>query len=214
MSLGLLGVSLPGCNSSSEANGPPKKSRAEEMAENARPPLDERNRIDELEIELEADVRTNTQGWPTDINLSGTEFGDDRSYLLSGWKDLEVLNLADAHITDKSLEALADNTKLKQVILARTQIGNDGLAYLTKNSGIYWLDLSRTNVTDAGLEHVSKLNNLIRLDLTGTKVTARGILAHLRSMGKLQKILLAPGQFSDAQMHELNQYMGDTNLFD
>jgi len=217
----ILATSIAGCSKSSKATDGDKKSVAEQMVEKSRPPIEERERIDELKIELDADVRTNTQGWPTDINLSAKEqgrdrrkdFGDDRAYLLSGWKQLQILNLADTQITDKSLEELNDNTKLRQVILARTKITNAGLTHLKKNRGIYWLDVSGTGITNEGLIHIGKFENLTRLDLTDTKVTANGIVTHLRSMPKLQKVLLSRGQISDAEFRELRKVMKDTTFF-
>ncbi len=77
-------------------------------------------------------------------------------------KNLQVLHLRMAPVTDDELRSLAKLTKLRE------------------------LDLGRTKVTDAGLAHLAPLVNLQELGLEETQTTDSG-LVHLRALKKLRK---------------------------
>lgn len=65
------------------------------------------------------------------------------------------------------------------------------------------LDLHGSSVTDAGIARLTKLAQLSSLDVSYTPVTVNGLLA-LQGMPSLQRIIIAPDQFSTQDLERLN----------
>ena len=106
---------------------------------------------------------------------------------LTGWdrKDYAVLKLhsqaavvqmANADVTDATLEHLRGMANLTKLDLGNSQITDAGLKTLRDLPKLRELYLNGTRVTDAGLsEHLSALPTLERLDLRGTAVTKEAV---------------------------------------
>ncbi len=135
-------------------------------------------------------------------------------YFLKELDTLEVLQVADAPISDTGLEFLKDHKKLRTVVLARTKVTDAGVAHLSNNRMLQWFDLAGTQVTDDTLYTIkSSFPHLERLDLSGTKVTMRGVVLHLKSMSKLRRILFQPGQFPATSIREMRRELTGTTIY-
>jgi hypothetical protein len=166
----------------------------------------------------------------TAVRLTSTGITDEKLKLLSGWKDLRLLDLSGTKITDAGLKHLQDLTRLETLYLPFTAIAGDGFASLQRSGELKRLDLSKTQVgdqalaqlkpftklailnltdapiTDAGLEHLQGLTSLRQLDLTGTTVSDAG-LKHLYPLTGLEKVHLAYTQVTDEGCAALRQHL-------
>lgn len=105
----------------------------------------------------------------------------ERHLTLTGWSkddysilrlrpDTTVLQMANADVTDETLDYLKPLTKLRELDLNDTKVTDAGLAKL-KDMPLAILRLRNTAITDAGFrEHLLKHESLMELDLRGTAV--------------------------------------------
>jgi hypothetical protein len=81
--------------------------------------------------------------------------------------------MANADVTDETLEHLRKLPLLRELDLNDTQITDAGLAILAELPALATLRLRNTKITDAGFkEHLFGKDELIELDLTGTQVAS------------------------------------------
>ena len=103
--------------------------------------------------------------------------GNEQHVLRNGWDgsdysdlatmpDTIVLQIANADVTDKTLEYIRGMSRLRE------------------------LDLSDTQITDAGLAVIGQLESLESLRLRGTQITDEGFRAHLLNHPKLRQLNL------------------------
>lgn len=106
----------------------------------------------------------------------------ERHVLLNGWDgesytflrtvpDAVVLQMANADVTDETLDVLGNMPKLRELDLNDTLITDVGLAKLAKLPALKTLRLRATKITDAGFrQHLMESPTLQQLDLRETAV--------------------------------------------
>jgi hypothetical protein len=107
----------------------------------------------------------------------------ERHLTLTGWDrtdyavlttktDAVVVQMANADVTDETLEYLRGLGRLRELDLNDTQVTDAGLRVLATLPALETLRLRGTKVTDAGFkEHLAPLERLRELDLRETAVT-------------------------------------------
>lgn len=89
-----------------------------------------------------------------------------------------VLQMANADVSDATLEHLRELPLLRELDLNDTQITDAGLATLAELPALETLRLRNTKITDAGFkQHLFDGERLIELDLTGTQVASATVRA-------------------------------------
>jgi hypothetical protein len=88
--------------------------------------------------------------------------------------DAGELTLTGNGITDRDVERLRGQSKLRSLSLAGTAITDAGLEHLRGLKGLHRLNLSGTRISDKGLEALQGLTELRELDLSNTRVTDGG----------------------------------------
>lgn len=130
---------------------------------------------------------------------------------VTGWADLEFLDLSGAPVTDAGLKALAgpdrprEGTgsasaglpKLEELLLDGTQVTDAGLASLSGLKTLKRLRLARTPVTGRGLDALAKLPALEELWLAGKSIDDAGF-RRVGSLAALKKLDLADAAVTDA----------------
>jgi Leucine-rich repeat (LRR) protein len=164
----------------------------------------------------------------TKVYLTSTSATDSTLALLGSWRELSVLDLSGAKISDRGLPHIENLTGLETLYLSFTGIRGEGLESLGKLGRLQVLDLSKTQVadgalahlqglkslqtlslvddpiTDDGLKHLAALANMRRLDLTGTQITDAG-LVHLKSLSRLEHLDLHGTSVTKAGVAELHR---------
>jgi hypothetical protein len=88
--------------------------------------------------------------------------------------DAAVLQMANADVTDRTLEYLKDMTQLYSLDVSGTQITDGGLRTVAELPRLRELRLARTKISDEGFkEYLSAKESLLKLDLTGTAVKGK-----------------------------------------
>jgi hypothetical protein len=112
------------------------------------------------------------------ITLTGWDQSDYS--VLRQFRDVSVLQMANADVTDDTLALLAGCERLKELDVSDTQVSDAGLTAIAQLPAIEVLRLRNCKVTDDGFrEHLLPHAKLNRLDLTGTAVTA-GVIREWR----------------------------------
>jgi hypothetical protein len=106
------------------------------------------------------------------VTLTGLSNFDYAAY---AWRpDLAVVQMANADVTDATLEHLGKLTRLRTLDVSDSKITDAGLAKIAALPGLVELRLARTAITDAGFqEHLAKKESLLKLDLTGTEIKGK-----------------------------------------
>ncbi len=90
--------------------------------------------------------------------------------------DAVVLQMANADVTDQTLEVLRDFPNLRELDLNDTGVTDAGLPILAALPKLQILRLARTKITDAGFQqHLTGKETLTQLDLRGTEVPAKSL---------------------------------------
>ncbi len=107
----------------------------------------------------------------------------ERHIMLNGWDgdsytflrtvpDAVVLQMANADVTDETLDVLANMPKLRELDLNDSSVTDLGLAKLAKLPSLETLRLRGTKITDEGFrQHLMESSTLKQLDLRETAVT-------------------------------------------
>jgi hypothetical protein len=110
------------------------------------------------------------------ITLTGWD-GDDYSILRSRPKTV-VLQMANADVTDQTLENLRGMKLLRELDLNNTRVTDQGLLVLKELHALESLRLSKTKITDEGFQtHLAPLAGLRELDLRETAVKSATVRA-------------------------------------
>jgi hypothetical protein len=124
---------------------------------------------------------------PIDLGPHEQMVDGERHVTLTGWDqkdyaviarrpDIVVLQMANADVTDDTLQYLSSLSNLQELDLSDSQITDAGMKSLTGLKKLQTLRLARTAVTDVGfLELTSALTELKQLDLSATKVTPEAV---------------------------------------
>ena len=126
---------------------------------------------------------------PVDLGPRDARVDGERHLTLTGWdrkdyailrerRDVVVLQMANADVTDETLRELQGLDRLRELDLNDTQVTDAGLAVLASLPGLERLRLANTRVSDAGFrQHLEPHPGLVELDLRGTGVTREAIAA-------------------------------------
>jgi hypothetical protein len=89
-------------------------------------------------------------------------------------RDTVVLQMANADVSDQTLEYLRGMNRLRKLDLSGTRITDEGLRVLADLPGLQELYLARTAITDEGFrKYLAPREGLLKLDLTGTQVKGK-----------------------------------------
>ncbi len=102
---------------------------------------------------------------------------DQKDYaVLKTRRDAVVLQMANADVTDQTLEILRDFSNLRELDLNDTAVTDAGLPILAALPKLQILRLARTKITDDGFQqHLAAKETLTQLDLRGTEVPAKSL---------------------------------------
>jgi hypothetical protein len=97
--------------------------------------------------------------------------------------DTVVLQMANADVTDGTLQYIKHMDKLRNLDVSGTGITDEGLRVLAGMPQLQEIRLARTHITDEGFKTIlSPCDNVLKLDLTGTEVKGKT----MRDWKKLQ----------------------------
>jgi hypothetical protein len=112
-----------------------------------------------------------------EVHLTLTGWDRSDYSFLRNKPDTAVLQMANADVTDDTLEYLRGMTHLRELDLSGTAVTDRGLTALD-GLPLEKLHLARTRVTDAGVrEHLTPLQTLRLLDVSGTQVSDEALAA-------------------------------------
>jgi len=111
-------------------------------------------------------------------------FNDRDLSHLSELRNLRMVYLPGAAITDSGLQYITNLTRLNVLDLRNTQVGDSGLKHVGELHQLQELDLRNTHVTDAGLEHLAGIVTLKRLRAGGSGISRAGAAALRRALPK------------------------------
>lgn len=108
-----------------------------------------------------------------ELHLTLTGWDRESYEFLAYKRDIAVLQMANADVTDATLELLKGQVRLKTLDLNGTQVTDQGLATLAELKSLESLRLRGAQVTDAGLQQLfDHLPNLKQLDVRQTAVSS------------------------------------------
>jgi hypothetical protein len=116
-----------------------------------------------------------------DLLVSGARLTDDALASISRSTKLESLAFTPNQqydkqsFSDRGLESLGQNLKLKKLDLSNSNITDDGLRHVSLMRELEFLSIQSTVVTDAGLVHLESLPKLTQLWTTDSKITREGL---------------------------------------
>ena len=128
-------------------------------------------RADLADSDLAALVGTPHLRW---LKLPGS-IGDDGAAAVAALKELEILNLPDARLTDAGLRRLASLDRLTLLRLGSPDVTDAGLASLRDLPRLKFLHLMGVPLTDAGVDHVAAIGTLESFYLDGGNATDAGL---------------------------------------
>lgn len=99
---------------------------------------------------------------PTDDDLIGT---------FNHFQDLEQIQLSGTLVTDRIVEGISKQRRLKMLWLCWTPVTDEGMAQLSQNRTVTHLFLDGTKITDRGVEEISKMTQIQTMSLANTEVT-------------------------------------------
>ncbi len=111
-----------------------------------------------------------------ELHLTLTGWDRDSYEFLAQKRDIVVLQMANADVTDATLALLKGQVRLKSLDLNGSQVTDQGLVTLTELESLESLKLRGTKITDVALQQlVDKLPKLKQLDLRQTTVSSEWI---------------------------------------
>jgi hypothetical protein len=104
------------------------------------------------------------------VGLTGWDRTDYSA--LKAYPGVVKLEMANADVTDQTLEYIKDCKEIRELDLNRTQVDDDGLAVIAGLPKLEALHMRGTKVTDAGFKkHLESLASLKQIDFRDTGVT-------------------------------------------
>ncbi len=101
--------------------------------------------------------------------------GDEGASMIARRRELEILNLPDARLTDAGLRRLATLDRLTLLRFGSPNVTDAGLASLRGLDRLRFLHLMSVPVTDAGLDDVAAISSLESFYLDGGHATDAGL---------------------------------------
>jgi hypothetical protein len=121
-------------------------------------------------------------------------------------RQLRVLDLGNAHITDRGLDAIMTLPRLELLNLRSSDLTDEGLSKLVTLTRLRYLNLSGKGITDRGLQKLHALRRLETLALQETSVTQDGVEAAER-FPRLQQLFLGDVKIDAASIQRFNARM-------
>ena len=204
---------LPGCTS--EPAQPQTKSTEPTDTEtsNTEPEVevipDDSDAVEALKA-VGAQLKFNGKGQTVEVNLRGTEAGDEHLEAIAKLNVVRSVLLNDLSITDAGLKVLGDSQlPLENLDLRGCPVSNAGMEHLTPLKTLRALRLSgksgSTTVDDDGMVHIVKLENLEVLPLDHLWVSEIG-LEQLSNLKKLRELYMAGTTISDEAIAVMKQF--------
>lgn len=113
------------------------------------------------------------------------------------------LKLGNSHITDASLQLIAQMPNLTKLYLNNTSVSDNALSQLTHLEQLQYLNLVGTKVTVQGLTPLSKMKNLKEIYVFNTAITAKD---------SAQLKILMPTVYIDFGGYEVPTFVSDTAI--
>jgi hypothetical protein len=124
------------------------------------------------------------------VFLQGFEVDNDDLAGVAGWKDVEVVEVADGKkVSDEGVKAVARMAKLRELVLADTAVADGGIATLSGHAGLKRLTVLNTNLRTR--IRVLELKDLPKLE-TLTLACAGVTEVRLADMPVLREVLDFP----------------------
>ena len=109
-----------------------------------------------------------------ELRMTLTGLQDFDYSTLAARPDIAVLQMANANVTDGTLNFLSDMSQLRKLDISNSQVTDDGLKRLAELPRLQELYLARTKITDEGFRrYLGTKESLLRVDLTGTPVRGK-----------------------------------------
>ncbi len=109
------------------------------------------------------------------LGLLGADVMDDDLEPLPNASWMQLLQLNQTRITDRSMPVIGQLPALHWLELEETDITDEGLAALANLQHLEYLNLRHTRIGDDGLRQLTRLRRLTRVHVDGTDVTPEGI---------------------------------------
>jgi Leucine-rich repeat (LRR) protein len=138
--------------------------------------------------------------------------GDDDVAAVVKMPRLKNLSLVSSPVTDRCVEIIASNPRLKVVGFSGCRgISDQGIAHLRKMPQLEYVWLSDTGITDAGAAHLVGLKQLNNLVYSSTRV-GHGAVPFLKQMTSLRHLNVVGTQMTAADIAELRQALPQCNI--
>ncbi|MSV29980.1 MAG: hypothetical protein EXQ52_14730 [Bryobacterales bacterium] len=142
-----------------------------------------------------------------DLNCLFAEYiTEDGIAHLSGWKNLERLNLRGTKVTSKVFDHLAKLTALRELDLSSSQIDDEGFENLAALGKLQNLAIGGNRLNGSALPFLKLLPNLKKLDVSGIQRVDSGLwglaltdgnLEHLGGLTQLTELDLSGANLAD-----------------
>ncbi|WP_010583307.1 hypothetical protein [Schlesneria paludicola] len=102
---------------------------------------------------------------------------DQKDYsIIAAQGDTIVLQMANADVTDETLQYLSGMTRLRELDLNNSQVTDAGLAVIAALPELKDLRLAHTKISDQGFrQHLAGKDSLTNVDLRGTDVASKTV---------------------------------------
>lgn len=185
-------------------------------------PASEEVRIDDWVQRYGGTLARNQSGEIVEIDLGRTWVNDVGLERLRGLRSLEVLGLAQTHITDSALaivkslpslraldlffcehvtdagaSQLREASSIEQLNVRGTKISGSGVKFLTEIAALRSLDIGITEIDDPSIELMEALPRLESLAIGGNRISEVGI-SSLRGLRQLRHLDLSGAQVTDS----------------
>lgn len=146
-----------------------------------------------------------------ELDLGGTNIGDNAVRHVGSLRNLRTLNLCGTEVTDDGLSVLSSLGRLKKLDLRETRAGDGAIEAASACMNLDTLLLSQTNVTDAGVAHLLTLPKLRVLVLDSTSVSDES-LKFLRQMSTLAVLSIVGTKITPHGVGELKSNLRQTEI--
>ena len=166
----------------------------------------------ELVAAYGGEVRTDSAGHVTAVDLSDTPAGDDVIAALAVFPTIQTLNCTNAErITGQGFADWASNASIESLYLVSTALDDAGLQQIGRLKSLKTLQLGHTKITDVGLPALDHLSNLETLSLSNTAVSDAGLIS-LRDLRKLSTLMVRDTGATPRGVLELRRMLPDARV--
>lgn len=149
-----------------------------------------------------------------EIKLQKSLYTDENSYLFPKFKSLEILHLESPHLSDKSIESLAQCDSLKVVYLYSELLTDKALPLLSKMKNLQVLTIHSEKISSDGLSHLKNATHLNILKLERTNCDS-SLGDNLAKLDKLQILTFKqPQNFNSENLKGIEKSKINSILFE